>query len=151
MRIALLGPSDLPLMRGMLGLFAEVFDEPGSYLAAQPDDEYLRSLLARDTFFALVAVEDGRVIGALAAYELTKFEQPRSEMYIYDLGVAEAFRRRGVATALIGELKSIARQRGAWVIFVQADRGDEPAIALYRKLGSVEQVLHFDIRPDPTG
>jgi aminoglycoside 3-N-acetyltransferase I len=31
------------------------------------------------------------------------------------------------------------------VIFVQADLQDEPAIALYSKLGSREDVLHFDI------
>ncbi|GAB4198636.1 MAG: hypothetical protein Tsb002_33740 [Wenzhouxiangellaceae bacterium] len=36
---------------------------------------------------------------------------------------------------------------GAWVIFVQADLGDEPAINLYRKLGVQESVLHFDIPP----
>jgi aminoglycoside 3-N-acetyltransferase I len=35
--------------------------------------------------------------------------------------------------------------RGAYVIFVQADLGDEPAIALYAKLGIREEVLHFDI------
>jgi aminoglycoside 3-N-acetyltransferase I len=33
------------------------------------------------------------------------------------------------------------------VIFVQADMGieDQPAIALYSKLGKREEVLHFDI------
>ena len=35
--------------------------------------------------------------------------------------------------------------RGAYVIFVQADIIDEPAIALYSKLGAREEVLHFDI------
>jgi aminoglycoside 3-N-acetyltransferase I len=30
---------------------------------------------------------------------------------------------------------------------VQADLGDEPAIALYSKLGAREDVLHFDIAP----
>jgi aminoglycoside 3-N-acetyltransferase I len=28
---------------------------------------------------------------------------------------------------------------------VQADHGDDPAIALYTKLGTREDVLHFDI------
>lgn len=31
------------------------------------------------------------------------------------------------------------------MIYVQADRGDDPAIALYDKLGAREGVLHFDI------
>ena len=93
----------------------------------------------------LAAMQDGGVIGGLAAYELKKFEQERSEIYIYDLAVDAAHRRRGVATALIRELQHIAAARGAWVIFVQADYGDDPAIALYTKLGAREEVLHFDI------
>lgn len=61
--------------------------------------------------------------------------------------MAAAYQRRGVATALIGALRGIAAERGAWVIFVQADYGDEPAIALYEKLGAREDVMHFDIAP----
>ncbi len=89
-------------------------------------------------------------MGGIAAYELHKFEQERSEIYIYDLAVAAAHRREGIATALIQELKKIAASRGAYVIFVQADIGDAPAIELYTKLGTREDVLHFDI-PVPGG
>lgn len=81
----------------------------------------------------------------IAAYEIHKFEQQRSEIYIYDLAVAAAHRRQGVATALIQELRAVAAARGAYVIFVQADAGDAPAIALYGTLGRREDVLHFDI------
>jgi aminoglycoside 3-N-acetyltransferase I len=76
---------------------------------------------------------------------LKKFEQQRSEIYIYDLAVAETHRRRGIATALVEKLQTIAATRGAYVIYVQADIIDEPAIALYTKLGVREDVLHFDI------
>lgn len=85
------------------------------------------------------------MVGALAAYTLEKFEQERSEIYLYDLAVAESHRRRGIATGLIEELKRVARERGAWVVFVQADYGDDPAVALYTKLGLREDVMHFDI------
>ena len=115
---------------------------------AQPDDAYLERLLASDTFIAIGGWKDDRPVGALAAYVLPKFEQRRSEIYIYDLAVAEAYRRQGIATALIMELKRIAPSRNAYVIFVQADRGDDPAIALYTKLGTREDVLHFDIAPE---
>lgn len=54
---------------------------------------------------------------------LPKFEQARTEIYIYDLAVEAASRRRGVATALIGELQKIAAARGAYVIYVQAEAG----------------------------
>jgi aminoglycoside 3-N-acetyltransferase I len=84
-------------------------------------------------------------VGGIAAYELKKFEQERSEIYIYDLAVAALHRREGIATALIAELRKIAAGRGAYVIFVQADRRDAPAIALYTKLGTRKDALHFDI------
>lgn len=126
---------------GMLDLFAEAFEDTASYSAKRPAADYRRKLLANDAFIALVAVCEG----ALAAYELVKFEQERSEIYIYDLGVAEAYRRTGVATALISALKTIAAARGAYVIYVQADYGDDAAIALYSKLGIREDVMHFDI------
>src|SRR3954470_15797161 len=50
-----------------------------------------------------------------------------------------------IATALIARLGEIAARRGAYVIYVQADYGDDPATALYEKLGVREAVLHFDL------
>lgn len=145
-----LGPHDIALMHALLATFGEAFGDMDTYTANRPDDAYLQRLLGGDTFIALVAVEDGAVVGGLAAYELQKFEQARSEIYLYDLAVATAHRRRGVATALIEELGKIATARGAYVMFVQADTGieDEPAIALYSKLGTREEVLHFDLPVD---
>ena len=140
-----LGPQDADLFEAMLDLFGEAFEDRQTYGAARPGARHRDRLLATETFVALVARRGDAVLGALAAYKLTKFEQERSEFYIYDLAVAEAHRRQGIATALIDALRPIARARGAWVIFVQADHGDDPAIALYTKLGAREDVLHFDI------
>lgn len=133
----------------MNALFCEVFGDRESYADHPPDDAYVEGLLARPDTILLAAEAEGAVVGALAAYVLPKFEQARSEIYIYDLAVAESWRRRGVATALIEDLRRIAREIGAWVIYVQADTlpEDEPAIALYDKLGTREEVLHFDIAP----
>lgn len=133
------------LMEGLLAMFGEAFEDVATYTARRPGAAYLRRLLVSDTFIALAALKEGVVVGGLAAYELHKFEQERSEIYIYDLAVSQAHRREGIATALIRELQGIAAQRGAYVIFVQADLGDDPAIALYTKLGVREDVLHFDI------
>jgi aminoglycoside 3-N-acetyltransferase I len=145
--IRTLTAADTAQMRALLGMFGTAFDEPATYTAEQPDDAYLAQLLASDTFIAVGAFAGARAVGGLAAYVLRKFEQARSELYIYDLAVDEAYRRRGIATALIGELKKVAAARGIYVIFVQADHGDDAAIALYTKLGVREDVLHFDIAP----
>jgi aminoglycoside 3-N-acetyltransferase I len=141
-------PDDINLMNALLRTFGDVFDDATTYLENRPNADYLRRLLGGDSFIALVALKDDEVVGGIAAYELRKFEQVRSEIYIYDLGVSSKHRRQGIATALIEGLKRIARARGAYVMFVQADTGveDEPAIALYTKLGTREEVLHFDIK-----
>lgn len=141
-----LAADDLDLFDACIALFAKVFEDPASY-GARPGPAWARRLLAGDQFIALAAISDGAVVGALAAYVLDKFEQERREIYIYDLAVDAAHRRRGVATALIAKLQQVAAERGAWVIFVQADHGDDPAITLYTKLGRREDVLHFDIPP----
>ena len=134
-------------MDALLGTFGEAFNEVGTYTGNRPSAGYLQRLLGGDSFIALAALKGGEVVGGIAAYELRKFEQERSEIYIYDLAVAAAHRREGIATALIEELKRLAARRGAYAMFVQADTDieDEPAIALYTKLGVREDVLHFDI------
>ncbi len=138
----------LALFRLWLDLFGRAFEQEDVYSSNQPSDDYLISLLNRDTFVPLATIDQqGNVIGALAAYELIKFEQQRSEFYIYDLAVDEKHRRQGIATELINTLKVLAQERGAWVIFVQADYEDEPAVKLYEKLGIKEEVIHFDIDP----
>jgi aminoglycoside 3-N-acetyltransferase I len=142
-----LGLEDVASMRALNALFAEAFEDPDHYLAAPPKDDYLQEQLNNPTNIILVARDGSNVVGGLVAYELPKFEQARSEIYIYDLAVADTHRRTGVATALISRLKEIARQRRSWVIYVQADYGDEPAVALYTKLGIREDVMHFDIAP----
>jgi aminoglycoside 3-N-acetyltransferase I len=144
-----LSPDDVALLEAMLTMFGAAFAEPATYNDARPSRAYLTRLLARDHFIALAALDGEAVVGGIAAYVLDKFEQERSEIYVYDLAVAESHRRRGVATALIRELQRIAPQHSAWVIFIQADHGDDPAIALYSKLGRREDVLHFDIPISP--
>ena len=139
--------STLATLKELLRVFAEAFEDYASYQSAVPSDGYLSKLLAREDFIPLVAVADGKVVGGLAAYVLHKFEQERSEIYIYDLAVLEEYRRQHIATGLINKLREIARERGAWVIYVQADHGDDPAIKLYESLGTREDVLHFDIEP----
>ena len=144
-------PADIELMRQLMLVFGEAFDEIETFTRRPPRGAYLGRLLGNPEIVVLVATERGDVIGGLVAYELMKYEQERSEFYIYDLAVREKSRRRGVATALIDEMKRIAAANAAEVIFVQADYGDDPAIALYSKLGAREEVLHFDIpaRSDP--
>ena len=133
-----LSPSALPQARALLAVFGEAFGEPETYGGRQPDDAYLAGLLAKPHVLVVVALDGATVVGGLVAYELQKLEQARSEIYIYDLAVQEAHRRKGLATGLIRTLGAVAKARGAYVMFVQADRTDPPAIRLYESLGTRE-------------
>jgi len=147
-----LGGADVALLRALLEVFADAFDDAVTYLGSVPGDGYLARLLGKPHFIALVAIAGEQVAGGLAAYELDKFEQDRREIFIYDLAVAERHRRRGVATALINELRRIASARGAYLMFVQADDGDDAAIALYETFGGASEAAHqFDIEVPPPG
>jgi aminoglycoside 3-N-acetyltransferase I len=147
MAVVTLTADDIPLFRAAMVLFGRAFDDAESYQGAPPSDAYVRDYLGNPGNILLVATEGDVVSGALAAYVLQKFERERSEVYIYDLAVDDGYRRKGVATALIEWLKGVARERGAYVIYVQADYGDDAAINLYTKLGTREDVMHFDIEP----
>lgn len=142
-----LRPGDASRLRAMLVLFGDAFEDPETYTGSMPAPAYHEDLLASDTFVAIAALKGELVVGAIAAYILPKLEQARSEIYLYDLAVSIDHRRQGIATAMIRELQALAARRGAYVIFVQADPIDAPAVALYTKLGLREEVLHFDLPP----
>jgi aminoglycoside 3-N-acetyltransferase I len=141
-----LGAEDTPRMGELNAMFGAAFGEPETYGDAPPDRTWIEEVLAKDHEIVLAALQDGAVAGGLVAYELDKLEQARREVYLYDLAVAEPRRRQGIATALIRRLQEIAAARGAWVVFVQADYQDAPAVALYEKLGVREEVLHYDLK-----
>lgn len=144
-----LGPDDDAQMRALNVLFHAAFDADPAYRTAPPDTAYLSATLANPDVIVLCAQAEETLIGGLVAYRLPKLEQARSEIYVYDLAVASQYRRRGVATAMLTEIRHIAAETGAWVVYIQADHDDPPAAALYSKLGTREEVLHFDLTPLP--
>jgi len=78
------------LMRSLLAMLGRAFGDAQTYCGIQPGPGYLRRLLASDAFIALAALKNGEVAGGLGAYELRKFEQERSDLYIYDLASGRA-------------------------------------------------------------
>src|ERR1700687_5960760 len=94
-------PNDVAMMQALLETFGDAFGDLDTYTGNRPSAGYLRRLLGSDYFIALAASKNDEIVGGIAAYELRKFEQERSEVYIYDLAVAVGHRRQGIATALI--------------------------------------------------
>jgi aminoglycoside 3-N-acetyltransferase I len=140
-----LATDDAALLRALLGVFGTAFEDVAAYGDNVPSNAYLSRLLRKEHFISVIAMADGAVIGGLAAYQLDKFEQDRREIHIYDLTVLTQHRRKDAGTGLISQLKKIAAARDVYVIFMQADLEDAPAIALYESLGTRETAHHFDI------
>lgn len=143
-----LTPFEVAAVRALNELFGAAFEDPQTYGAQAPSPDYLRRLLGRPHIIVLVAAAGEEVVGGLVAYELEKLERAQSEIYLYDLAVAGQHRRQGIATALIEHLRALAAERGSSSVYVQADWGDEPAKALYAKLGTRKRVLHFELDAD---
>ena len=114
-------PEDLP---AILALERALFPED-----AWPE-ELLRSELAQPAGRYLAAVsDDGSVVG----YAGLRLGGDQGD--IQTIAVTPAFRRLGIARALLVELLGEARRRGAVDVFLEV-RADNPgAIALYDSLG----------------
>ena len=63
-----------------------------------------------------------------------------TEMFLYELGVHEPFRGRGLGQALAGALASLARERGCYGMWVLTGTGNAAAQAVYTRAdGTPEQ------------
>jgi aminoglycoside 3-N-acetyltransferase I len=133
------------VLRGLNAASADALAEQGTYNANPPSDAYLRWLLSKAQVGVFVPDVDGAAVEGLTISLLDKPEQVRAEVCIHDLAVAGSHRRRGIARALIAAACDRAGAQVAWVVHVQADRGDDPAIGLHISLGTREDVLHFDL------
>ena len=93
------------------------------------DEAAIRRELDNKLSLWLTAVEDGRVLGYVGSQ--TVFE----DADILNVCTAPAARRRGIAEALMRELERQLIPRGAEQITLEVRASNEPAIALYQKLG----------------
>jgi ribosomal protein S18 acetylase RimI-like enzyme len=95
----------------------------------------LTEFLADDRNVYLIVQAGGRLAGALHAVVYT---HPAGKRYVYvdEVDTAEAFRRQGVASAMLLSAREIARSMGAHAIWLGADEGNDAAHALYRSLGA---------------
>lgn len=130
-------------------LFLQFQDDDGVEKPTSASEEYIAKLLATDDFHVVVAIENGKVIGGLTAYELSGYKDEEAEMFLYELGVEEAFRRKGIATALIDYLKETCLEKEIEEMFVDALANNLPAVKLYENTGGkAAKVVEFTYELD---
>ena len=85
-----------------------------------------------DKNILLVSRTDGHLSGFLWAYSLERPGSPYPKMLLYSIDVFPEFRRKGIASMLIQELKRIARSSKCREMFVPTSKSNVAAVALYR-------------------
>jgi ribosomal protein S18 acetylase RimI-like enzyme len=103
------------------------------------DAEQGQQFLGHPDTLLLVARWDGKACGFLSAYRLQRFDHRRAEVLLYEIGVEEPFRRRGVGRALVEEAKRWAAGVGADELWVLTEDDNAPARALYAATGGREE------------
>lgn len=104
-----------------------LFDEP-------PHEEWTRRFLAEPGHHLLIAYEDGQPAGFVTGVEMTHPDKG-TEMFVYELGTDEAYRGRGIATALVRALGDLAHERGCYGMWVLTDEDNVEARAVYARAG----------------
>jgi len=113
---------------GDLEAAARLFDRP-------LDEEASRRFLGDERHHLLVARVGAEVVGFVSGVEMTHPDKG-TELFVYELAVAEAWRRRGIGTALLRELSLVGRSRGCYGMWVLAEAENEAAVGLYRAFGA---------------
>src|SRR4051794_40239085 len=80
---------------------AHLYDTP------KVDEEGARACLADPHAYLLVAYLEGVPVGFARAFALARPDTPRRQLFLYEIGVDEPYRRRGVGRTLVRELLRI--------------------------------------------
>jgi len=80
----------------------------------------------------LVAEYDGAVVGYVGSQTVL------GESDMMNIAVSKAYRRRGIAQQLVEALVRALKEKGAYRLTLEVRLSNEPALALYRKLGFVQ-------------
>lgn len=124
LRLIVAGPQDAALFDRVAD---DVFDEA-------IDADLLARYLASPTMHIVVAQDGDLIVGFCSG--LVHFHPDKPEdFFINELGVAGPWRRRGIATRLIGATCDLARGLGCRTAWVVADPTDE-AVGFYQSLGA---------------
>lgn len=122
---------------------AHLFDAP-------PTAEWTLLFLAREGHHLLVAADGGEDVGFVTGVE-TVHPDKGAEMFVYELGVDDHHRGRGIGRALVQALAEVARERGCYGMWVLTDTDNHAALATYQSAGSSpprpQVMLDWELRP----
>ena len=113
----------------------------GDLFDALPERVASDRFLSTPGHHLLIAYEDDQPAGFVSGVELSHPDKG-TEMFLYELAVAEPFQRRGIGKALVNALLEIARERACYDMWVLTDADNEAALATYRTTGTTAESSH---------
>lgn len=123
-RVERLGPGDdAAVLRA-----SALFDSPAQLRATQ-------RFLAIPEHHLLIVYIGEEPAGFVTGIEMTHPDKG-TEMFLYELGVDDAFRGRGLGVVLVRALRDLARERECYGMWVLTDADNHAALATYRAGGA---------------
>ena len=124
MELRWLGPDDVSLVVSAAVLFDDA-----------PRPEWSERFLSTAGHHLCLAFVDDVAAGFVSAVETTHPDKG-TEMFLYELGVDERFRGRGIGAALVAALRDRARALGCYGMWVLTDADNDAAQRTYRAAGA---------------
>ncbi len=107
----------------------DCFDEP-------VQRERVRLFLSDPTHHLIVAVHEGEVVGQIMAF-IHRYPYKPPQLYVDNLGVTPALRRRGVACALLEAMFALGKRLGREEAWLATEEDNLPARKLYESYDGI--------------
>src|SRR6478735_10524557 len=88
-----LSKNEIACFRALVTLFEDVFEVENK---EEVSEAYLKNLLKKTGFHVFVALYNDKVIGGITGYEIPLYYAEQTEFFIYDVGISNAFQRKGI-------------------------------------------------------
>jgi len=106
----------------------DVFDAP-------IDPDRLAAFLADPSHMMIVALAGGEIVGQVAAVAHKHPDKP-TELYVDEVAVTPALRRRGIARRMLAGMLALGKDLGCTEAWVGTETDNAAARALYASLGA---------------
>ncbi len=132
--------SDLQQLNNEVFIDNQKYDEDLDLNWAQSEKgkKYFTQLLSNPDSCCLIAEEDGKKIGYIAAGTKTVSYRKSRYMEIGDMGVIPGYRSKGIGRMLINECLKWAKTKGFQKAFVNSYFDNKKAIEFYKRNGFEE-------------
>jgi ribosomal protein S18 acetylase RimI-like enzyme len=115
-----------------------LMDAARTFNDIQMPHERAMQLLSDPTFVMVVAESDGgELMGRIYGHILNRLDQ--SDLFLYEVDVAESARRKGAGRAMVDFLRAFCSERGFGEMFVPTECDNVEGNGLYRATGGIPE------------